>query len=239
MRGRLFAPIEFERGTLLVKICGIRNDADLDTAVAAGANWLGFLCGLTHKSEDRLEPAEAARLISRVPPGHEAILVTHLTSPIEIAELFREVGATMVQLHGEMTAPEVAETRRLLPQAKLIGVVHVAPGKTATEAASTAQAIALYVNAILIDSRTADRLGGTGVTHDWSISAEVGRAVKVPLVLAGGLRPENVAAAVVAVHPATVDVNSGVENNLGDKDLARCRAFVDGALRAERNHLSM
>ena len=115
-------------------------------------------------------------------------------------------------------------------------MIHVSPGETASEAIAVAQGIVQYVDALLVDSRTVDRLGGTGMTHDWSISAAVGSAVKVPLVLAGGLHPENVAAAIAAVHPATVDVNSGVENGRGDKDPERCSAFVGAALKAERPH---
>ncbi len=82
-------------------------------------------------------------------------------------------------------------------------------------------------DALVLDSRTADRLGGTGQTHDWSVSARIVAAVSpVPVYLAGGLRPENVGEAIARVRPAGVDVNSGVEDAKGRKDMAKMRAFV-------------
>ena len=85
-------------------------------------------------------------------------------------------------------------------------------------------------DALLLDTRTADRLGGTGRTHDWSVSARiVAAAAPVPVYLAGGLRPENVVEAVERVRPAGVDANSGVEDANGRKDLERMRAFVGRA----------
>ena len=85
-------------------------------------------------------------------------------------------------------------------------------------------------DALVLDTRTAERLGGTGQTHDWSVSARIVEAVApVPIYLAGGLRPENVAEAVARVRPAGVDVNSGVEDASGRKDTAKMRAFVDRA----------
>ena len=82
----------------------------------------------------------------------------------------------------------------------------------------------------MLDTRTADRLGGTCRTHDWSVSARIVVAVApLPVYLAGGLQPENVAEAVARVRPAGVDVNSGVEDAGGRKDAAKMRAFVDRA----------
>lgn len=85
-------------------------------------------------------------------------------------------------------------------------------------------------DALLLDSRTHDRLGGTGETHDWDVSREIVEAMHpLPVYLAGGLRPENVAEAIRRVHPAGIDVNSGVEDGRGAKDVGRLRAFIAGA----------
>jgi phosphoribosylanthranilate isomerase len=93
-----------------------------------------------------------------------------------------------------------------------------------------ARAYAEVADAILLDSRTADRLGGTGRTHDWAVSARIVAAlVPLPAYLAGGLTPGNVAAAIARVRPAGVDVNSGVEDAAGRKDPARLRAFIAAA----------
>jgi phosphoribosylanthranilate isomerase len=104
--------------------------------------------------------------------------------------------------------------------------VHV----TGEDAVGHALAYAAVADALVLDSRTADRLGGTGLTHDWSVSARIVAAVApLPVYLAGGLTPENVAEAVARVRPAGVDVNSGVEDADGRKDAAKMRAFVDRA----------
>jgi phosphoribosylanthranilate isomerase len=108
---------------------------------------------------------------------------------------------------------------------------------TGDDALDRALGCAPDADALVLDSRTADRLGGTGRTHDWSVSARIVSAVAPrPVYLAGGLRPENVAEAVARVRPAGVDVNSGVEDASGRKDMAKMRAFVDragAALRAD------
>jgi phosphoribosylanthranilate isomerase len=98
---------------------------------------------------------------------------------------------------------------------------------TGEDALGHALDYAAVADALVLDSRTADRLGGTGRTHDWSISARIVAAVaRLPVYLAGGLRPENVAEAVARVRPAGVDANSGVEDESGRKDAQRMREFV-------------
>ncbi|HJJ64238.1 MAG TPA: phosphoribosylanthranilate isomerase, partial [Methanocorpusculum sp.] len=82
-----------------------------------------------------------------------------------------------------------------------------------------------YADAILLDSRTADRLGGTGITHDWSISAKIVSAVSKPVILAGGLKPENLFEAMSVVKPYAVDVHSGVKQD-GVRDFLRTEEFV-------------
>src|SRR3712207_9374460 len=120
----------------------------------------------------------------------------------------------------------VADLRRLRalapPGARLLKAVHV----TGDNALGHALSYAAHADALVLDTRTADRLGGTGKTHDWSISARIVDAVAPhPVYLAGGLRPENVAEAVARVRPAGVDVNSGVEDAEGSKDERRMSEF--------------
>ena len=90
---------------------------------------------------------------------------------------------------------------------------------------SVAKEFEPFADAILLDSRTADRLGGTGITHDWSISAKVVEGVSKPVILAGGLKPENLFEAMSVVKPYAVDVHSGVKRD-GVRDLERTREFV-------------
>ncbi|MDO5712562.1 MAG: hypothetical protein Q4P32_12615, partial [Micrococcales bacterium] len=95
-------------------------------------------------------------------------------------------------------------------------------------------ALAASADALLLDTRTRDRLGGTGLVHDWSVSArirDIAAAEGTPVYLAGGLTPENVSAAIAVVRPAGVDANSGLDNARGDKDPVRVRGFVRAAAR--------
>ena len=103
----------------------------------------------------------------------------------------------------------------------IIKAVHV----LAESAVCVAKEFEEFADAILLDSRTADRLGGTGITHDWSISAKVVEAVSKPVILAGGLKPENLVEAMSVVKPYAVDVHSGVKRD-GVRNLERTREFV-------------
>jgi len=95
-------------------------------------------------------------------------------------------------------------------------------------ALNTAQEVAAYADAIILDTRTPERLGGTGLTHDWTISAKIVKSVGIPVILAGGLTPENVAAAIRQVHPYAVDVHTGVKKN-DVRDALKTKAFVEAA----------
>lgn len=211
-----------------VKICGIRSESDLRIAIAAGADAVGFISGVTHFSEDALDADRAAALADRTPPFVTRVLVTHLEVAADIVALADHVGVDAIQVHGLVSVDTVRAVRAAAGGRRILAVVHV----TGPEALDTAQAFAPHCDAVLLDSRTSDRLGGTGRTHDWSISAAIARTVARPVVLAGGLTPGNVAAAATAVRPFAVDVNSGVENPSGDKDLTACVAFVAAAREA-------
>jgi phosphoribosylanthranilate isomerase len=207
---------------VFVKVCGIRTRDEAGAALACGATALGFLVGLTHRAGDEIGEAEARAVVRRLPAHAEAVLVTHLLDPERVAALAASVGARTVQVHGDMAVPDLRRLRGLLaPGARLLKAVHV----TGEDALGRALGFAADADALLLDSRTADRLGGTGRTHDWSVSAGVVAAVApLPVCLAGGLLPENVAEAAERVRPAGATRNSGVEHAGGRKDAARMRA---------------
>jgi phosphoribosylanthranilate isomerase len=179
-----------------------------------------------HRAEDEIDTAAARAIVKRLPAGAEAVLVTHLRDPEQAAGLAASIGARTVQVHGGMAISGLLRLRALAPGARLLKAVHV----TGEDALGRALAHAANADALVLDTRTADRLGGTGRTHDWSVSARIVVAVApLPVYLAGGLRPENVAEAVARVRPAGVDVNSGVEDAGGRKDAAKMRAFMERA----------
>ena len=215
--------------TVRTKICGIRSENDLRIAISAGADAVGFICGTTHFTEDGLTLAHARELSESVPPFVGRVLVTHLENPDEIIELAAAVAVDTIQVHGMVTDDTVRRVEENSGGRRIVKAVHV----TGSAAVSAAIRTAPYCDAVLLDSRTDDRLGGTGTVHDWSISAAIVdelRALHVPVILAGGLNPTNVAEAIGRVRPFAVDVNSGVEiPATGDKDPAACAAFVQSA----------
>jgi phosphoribosylanthranilate isomerase len=207
------------------KICGLRTDRDLDVVVQAGADAVGLICGVTHVTEDELTADQARRLARRTPPLVSTVLVTHLVDADEILRLADHVGVDTIQVHGLVTRETVSEVLARASGRRIVKAVHVLGPSAVNDALQFAD----VCDAVLLDSRTGERLGGTGRTHDWSISRQVADALRQlgrPVILAGGLRPENVADAVRAVRPFAVDVNSGVEDANGDKLLEQCRVFV-------------
>jgi len=213
------------------KVCGINNMEDMERALSAGASALGFLAGITHVAEDKVDLDTARHLISIMPPFTTSVAVTHLTNAKDIIELVKYVMCTTVQIHDYIPPEEVTQVREALPGIKIIKAIHV----TGPESIDLARSFEPVVDALLLDSRTADRLGGTGITHDWDLSSIIVQNSRVPVILAGGLNQENVYQAVRKVHPFAVDVNSGVETKQ-KKDYHKMVTFICEANQAEQDN---
>ena len=209
--------------TVRVKICGITRKEDLDAAVEAGADAVGFVVGVT-SSPRNLSLTEAARLIRQVPPFVASVLVTAPRSIGDFA-VYEKLNPDVIQVHGEDL--DTAESVRLkLPDTQLIWAVNA---QLVSHLDAVAKAAKLF-DAVLVDSFADGRYGGTGVVHDWELSRRVKQAVHPqPLILAGGLNPENVAEAVCTVEPYAVDVSSGVERHPGIKSHQKMVEFVKNA----------
>ena len=209
--------------TVRVKICGITRKEDLDAAVEAGADAVGFVVGVT-SSPRNLSLTEASRLIRQVPPFVASVLVTAPRSIGDFA-VYEKLNPDVMQVHGEDL--EIAESVRLkLPDTQLIWAVNA---QLVNHLDAVAKAAKLF-DAILVDSFADGRYGGTGVVHDWELSRRVKQAVHPqPLILAGGLNPENVAEALCIVEPYAVDVSSGVEKHPGIKSHQKIVEFIKNA----------
>jgi phosphoribosylanthranilate isomerase len=201
-----------------VKICGITNLDDAAEAVRLGA----WAVGLIHfdGSPRRCEPAEAARIGAAFRRKCEVVGVFVNPELEEIDHAVENAGLTMVQLNGEEGASFCAETARRTGL-KVIKAIHVA------SAADVHAAEALRTDFHLFDRRGKGLWGGTGESFDWELLRE--HRSQVPAILAGGLRPENVAEAISVVGPYAVDVASGVEAEPGRKDHAALAAFLEAA----------
>jgi phosphoribosylanthranilate isomerase len=216
-----------------VKICGVRRVVDALVAIKAGADEIGLLVGQRHMSTDFVAEETAAEIVSacasmgRVTP----VVVTHLTDPAEVHALASRIGATAIQVHSEMPPEGLAWLKAQSPGYRLRKSWHV----FGPESLGYGEAYRGVADAFLLDSANAatGQVGGTGKVHDWGLSAEiVRRFAATPVIVAGGLTPENVAAAVRQIRPAGVDVNSGTKGADGFKDAARVRAFVQAAKEA-------
>ncbi len=214
-----------------VKVCGIKTEQELETAVSAGADAVGFLVGQVHASHDFILASTAARLVRMLPPYVVPVLVTHLTKPETILELAEQTSIFTIQLHGGSSPEEVAALRdRLGPAGKLVYAAHVVD----QQVVPPPDPYYAFADALLLDSMdpAAGKVGGTGLTHNWNVSAAIAASAPVPVVLAGGLNPSNVAAAVRHVRPFAVDANSGLRRFDGDLDWNLCSAFVRNAKNA-------
>jgi len=213
---------------LWIKICATTNLDDARAALDAGANALGFI--LT-ASPRQITPEKAAEIISALPPSVEKIGVVVNESPEALAKLAADTGLTGLQLHGDEPAEQLPEFRRALGLRKVIKTLQ------ARELLADSAKLDAYLaqrksyDRILLDSGSAAARGGTGQTFDWNAMLPVVERIKqqVPVVIAGGLTPENVAEAVRLFDPCGVDVVSGVERAVGKKDEAKMRAFITAA----------
>jgi phosphoribosylanthranilate isomerase len=205
-----------------VKICGITNAADALAAVDAGANLLGF--NFYVKSARRITEDEAAKIRPRLPKEVDAVGIFVNAPTADVAALCKSLKLDAAQLHGDENAEIVAELAGSVPVVKAfrvdpdfdLKILNDYPGAFA----------------FLFDAALTGQYGGTGRTTDWDAARRA--AVGYRIILAGGLKVENVAAAVRIVRPYGIDVASGVESKPGKKDHGRLREFIQEVRRGEQ-----
>jgi len=203
-----------------IKICGTTNLQDARLAVAAGANALGFIFA---PSPRRVEVRQVRPIAEQVREEVERIGLFVNETPDAIAETFKRVDLTGVQLHGDEPPEEVADLReRLGSKARII--------KTLRFTSQLAKELVRFsdrrlLDAVLIDTFSPDVRGGTGVAFDWEEAKEILRRASIPIIVAGGLKPENVQQALTILEPWGVDATSGLESQPGQKDAKKVRAF--------------
>jgi phosphoribosylanthranilate isomerase len=192
-----------------IKICCIQSEAEARLAIAAGADALG-LVGTMPSGPGPIDDALIARIAARVPPPIATFLLTSETDPEAISAHARRCRTNTLQLVDRVADEAYPRLRASLPGIKLVQVIHVAGDESVPEAL----AAAAHADALLLDSgqpRAAIKiLGGTGRVHDWALSRRIVEAAPCPVFLAGGLRADNIGAAITTVRPFGVDVCTGV-----------------------------
>jgi phosphoribosylanthranilate isomerase len=197
-----------------IKICGITELGDALHALDCGADALGFV--FYDRSPRAITRTRAQAIIAQLPPFVTVVGLFVNEDPRTVREIADDCGLDMIQYHGD----ESPETVRLAPR-RAIRALRVRENETLDE-------IDRYpASGLLLDAWVTGTFGGTGVLCNWEIAAAI--AKKRPVILAGGLTPENVTAAIETVRPYGVDVSSGVEERPGHKDRKKVAAFIKAA----------
>ena len=206
-----------------VKICCISSIEEAQLAIKYGASALGLVSAMPSGpgviSEELIE-----EITEKIPPGISTFLLTSKQSVEEIIGQQRRCKTNTVQICDKIVQGSYIQLKKALPGIKIVQVIHI----TGEEALDEAIGVSKNVDTLLLDSGNqklaVKELGGTGRTHDWTISRKIVDSVKIPVFLAGGLNAENVADAVRHVRPFGVDICSGVRTN-GKLDEKKMKSF--------------
>jgi len=194
-------------------------------AIDVGASAVGLVSAMP-SGPGPIPEELIAEIAATIPPGVSSFLLTCLQDAASIIDQQRRLRVNTIQICDRLTQGSYDDLREALPGISLVQVIHV----TGPEAVDEAIGIAPHVDAILLDSGNQSleikELGGTGRTHDWNLSRKIREAIDVPLFLAGGLNPSNVATAIREVQPFGIDVCSGLRTN-GNLDRVKLEAFFD------------
>ncbi len=196
-----------------VKICGITNLEDASIAVELGANALGFIFA---PSPRQITPQKARAIIRAIPPFVKTVGVFVNEAPATIREVMQHCGLDLVQLHGD-ESPGLCD--ELMPCT--IKALRIKDESSL----QTSQPYHGKVRALLLDTYSKEKAGGTGKTFDWNLAIKI-KKMGIPIILSGGLGPSNIALAIHTVRPYAVDVNSAVEKCPGKKSHILIKALM-------------
>ncbi len=196
-----------------IKVCGITRLEDAILAVDAGVWAVGFI--FVENTPRYIEPEIARQIIEKLPESIEKVGVFVDSSVSEVLSISKQAGITKIQLHGDETA-EYCENVSQIIRKEVIKAIHV---KDSTDLEKISQ-YKDSVSYILLDTYSEKEKGGTGRTFDWEIAKQA-KSFNIPIILAGGLTPDNITQAYEQVQPYALDLSSGVEKEKGIKDAAK------------------
>ena len=206
--------------TVRIKICGITNEKDALAAAKFGADALGFIFA---SSPRRISAERAREIIKVLPPSVQTVGVFVDEDPKMVSSIAAMCDLDFLQLHGGESLDYCKGfDRRVIKAVRL-------------QRRDDLENLSKYihvVDALLLDTYVPNKLGGTGITFDWQLAVEARRYGRI--ILAGGLNPENVAAAIRMVRPYAVDASSGLEQSPGAKDHEKMAKFISEAMQAAR-----
>jgi phosphoribosylanthranilate isomerase len=217
-----------------IKICGMRSPEDVELAALYGADAVGFITEVPVESPRKLDLDTAAALISKVPKCLDSVMVIMPENSSRALELIEKVRPDIVQIHSSLSPVELEKIREKT-DIPIIKTLSVPAGLGASKVQDLINRLlgevreleeSGIVDSVLLDSGIAGKTGGTGCVHDWDLSLKIAEETELPLILAGGLKPENVHEAIRVVSPYAVDTASGVETS-GKKDAVKIKNFIE------------
>jgi phosphoribosylanthranilate isomerase len=209
-----------------VQIAGVLDVEEARMLVDCDVDFLGIPLDVPIHDEGVTE-AVAKTIASEPACQGRVVLITYLEHANRVADLCERVGASIVQLHGDIPYDEVVKLRASAPELRIIRALVVGYSNLRIVTTSLTDVVDAFITDTF-DEKTGAH-GATGMTHDWRVSHGVVKESPVPVILAGGLNPQNVARAIMEVEPAGVDAHTGVEDSTGRKDRELVRAFVSEA----------
>ena len=213
----------------LVQIAGVIDAAEAKMLQQCGVRYLGFPLRLPVHHEDLTEE-EAAAIIKNLAPPVFGVLITYLSEASKIAAFCHALGARIVQLHGDIDQDELTHLKTLDPNLTVIKSLVVGMRDDQALEAMLRE-LSPFVDAFITDTfdPKTGASGATGKTHDWRVSRRLVELSPRPIILAGGMTPENVRRAILEVRPAGVDSHTGVEDATGRKSREKVKKFLSEA----------
>lgn len=213
----------------LIQIAGVIDAAEAQMLQQCGVHYLGFPLRLPVHREDLTEE-KAAAIIKSLAPAVFGVLITYLDEAGEIAAFCHALGARIVQLHGDIQRAELKRLKTLDPNLTVIKSLVVGLRDDQALEAMVSE-LSPFVDAFITDTfdPKTGASGATGKTHDWRVSRCLVELADRPVILAGGLTPENVKRAILEVRPAGVDSHTGVEDSSGRKNREKVQKFLSEA----------
>lgn len=207
-----------------MKICGVTNKGDAHLVVESGADMLGMVVDVPVETPRKISIDEAEKISKEIGDAIDIVVVLCPSSLEEVEVVVRKIEPFGVQMHGFESNAFLKSVREALPDVKLIKTVHVDEHGTIHGVMPEEDC----VDFLLLDTFSA-QIGGTGKLHSWDKSKEIVEDSTIPVILSGGLTPENVEDAIKEVNPYGVDVASGVESSAGRKSKKKIIQFVGNA----------
>ncbi|MBI3123504.1 MAG: phosphoribosylanthranilate isomerase [Ignavibacteriales bacterium] len=213
----------------LIQIAGVIDKEEAKLLMQLGVDYLGFPLRLPVNKEDLTED-EAVEVIKTITPPHQSVLITYLNKADEIISFCDKLNVKIVQLHGDISFDELVRTKTLRPDLEIIKSLVVASDNY-DKLVKIVETFSPWADTFITDTfdPVTGAEGATGKIHDWSISKKLVELSPKPVIIAGGLNPQNVKQAILEIKPAGVDVHTGVELPNGRKSVELVKVFVKEA----------